>query len=393
MKKTSRLLRLGILGCGPISQIAHFDAAKKARNIELTAICDLADDLRERMTTLHQPRFGYRDYDEMLANPLVEAVLIGAADQFHVALALKAIAAGKHVLVEKPLGVTLEECEELRRALEQNRAGTQRVRTWRKAHEPESVNTVETTERAGGTPALHSPLVFQIGNNRRFDPGIAFARRFIQEEIGALLAFKAWYWDSIYRYTMTDNLQPLVMTSVAARKPADNPKADKRRYFILTHASHLVDTARFLAGEITSVRARLLERFGAYCWYVDVEFANGALGHLDLTIPARGDFEEGFQIQGEHGSIKAQVFLPWYHKTSVVECFSTKDRQYRRPIGEDAYTYKLQLESFADTILDNAPQHGANLEDGVAAMQTMVAIARSVENGERVRLADVKGGV
>jgi predicted dehydrogenase len=394
MNKESRLLRLGILGCGPISQIAHFDAAKKARNIELTAICDLADDLRERMTTLHQPRFGYRDYDEMLANSLVEAVLIGAADQFHVPLALKAIAAGKHVLVEKPLGVTLEECEELRLALERSRRAVPAAQPWRTAGERGSENTVETTGGAVGTPLLRSPkLVFQIGNNRRFDPGIAFARRFIQEEIGTLLAFKAWYWDSIYRYTMTDNLQPLVMTSVAARKPADNPKADKRRYFILTHASHLVDTARFLAGEITSVRARLLERFGAHCWYVDVEFANGVLGHLDLTIPVRGDFEEGFQIQGEHGSIKAQVFLPWYHKTSVVECFSTKDRQYRRPIGEDAYTYKLQLESFAATILDNAPQHGANLEDGVAAMQAMVAIARSVENGERVRLADVKGGV
>jgi predicted dehydrogenase len=77
-------------------------------------------------------------------------------------------------------------------------------------------------------------------------------------------------------------------------------------------------------------------------------------GHIDLTIPVRGDFEEGFQIQGENGSVKGHVFLPWYHKTSVVECFSTKDRQYRRPIGEDAFTYKLQLEAFADTILDGS---------------------------------------
>jgi predicted dehydrogenase len=346
------------------------------------------------MTMLHRPRFSYHDYDEMLANPQVEAVLIGVADQFHVPLALEAIAAGKHVLVEKPIGVTLEECEELRMALEGSKASLLSAQPGRTAGEPGSGNTVETTQEAGGTPVPRSPkLVFQIGNNRRFDPGIAFARKFIQEEIGALLAFKAWYWDSIYRYTMTDNLQSIPVTSVAARKPENNPKTDKRRYFILTHASHLVDTARFLAGEITSVRARLTERFGAYCWYVDVEFANLALGHLDLTIPARGDFEEGFQIQGEHGSIKGQVFLPWYHKTSVVECFSTKDRQYRRPIGEDAYTYKLQLESFADTILNSVPQHGANLDDGVAAMRAMVAIARSVESGERVRLADVKGGV
>jgi predicted dehydrogenase len=358
MKKESRLLRLGILGCGPISQIAHFDAAKKARNIELTAICDLADDLRTRMAALHQPRVVYRDFDKMLTDSDIEAVLIGVADQFHVPLALQAIRAGKHVLVEKPLGVTIEECEELRKEVQRS-----------------------------------NRLVFQIGNNRRFDPGIAFARQFIQEEIGQLLSFKAWYWDSVYRYTMTDNLQPIPLTSAAARKPEGNPKADKRRYFLLTHASHLLDTTRFLAGEIASVRARLLERFGAFCWYVDVEFANGALGHLDLTIPVRGDFEEGFQIQGENGSVRGSVYLPWYHKASVVECFSTKDRQYHRPIGEDAYTYKLQLESFADAILQGTPQRGANIDDGVAALRALVAIARSVESGEAISLVDVAGSV
>ena len=193
---------------------------------------------------------------------------------------------------------------------------------------------------------------------------------------------------------MTDNLQPILMTSAAARKPEDNPKADKRRYFILTHASHLVDTARFLAGEITSVRARLLERFGAYCWYVDVEFANGALGHLDLTIPVRGDFEEGFQIYGEHGSVKGKVFLPWYHKDERRGMFFRP--KTANTIVRSAKTLtptSCKIEGFADTILHGAPQHGANIDDGVAAMRAMVAIARSVESGERVRLADVKGGV
>ena len=357
MKKESRQLRLGILGCGPISQIAHFDAARKARNIELTAICDLADDLRERMAALHEPKTSYRHFDEMLADKQVEAVLLGVADQFHVPLAMKAVAAGKHVLVEKPLGVSIEECEKLR----------QHIRD--------------------------SKLVFQIGNNRRFDPGVAFAAKFIREELGQMLAFKSWYCDSTHRYTMTDNLQPLVLQSDAARRPEGNPKADKRRYFLLTHASHLVDTARFLAGDIVAVRARLLEHFGAFCWFVEAEFASGALGHLDLTIPIRGDFEEGFQIYGEHGSVQGRVYLPWFHKSSVVECFSEKDRAYHRPLGEDAHTYKLQLEGFADTILHGAPQHGANLDDGLAAMRALVAIARSAENGGPVRLADATGAV
>ena len=357
MKKEDRLLRIGVLGCGPIAQIAHFDACRKARNAELYAICDVAEDLLAKMSAIHNPRMAYRSYDEMLADPQVEAVMVAVSDQFHVPLCLRAVAANKHILVEKPLGVTIEECEELRRQVAQ------------------------------------SKLLLQVGNNRRFDPGITFARRFVREGMGEILAVKAWYRDSIHRYTMTDNLQPIPVASAAARRPEGNPKKDKRRYFILTHASHLVDTARFFGGEIVQVRARLREKFGAYCWYVEVEFANGALGHLELTIPARGDFEEGFRIDGEHGSVKGDVFLPWFHKSSQVECFSARDGQFHRPLGEDAHTYKRQIEGFADTILTGVAQHGANVEDGVAAMRALVAIARSAETGKAVRLDEVSGGV
>ena len=47
--KQTRLLRTGILGCGPIAQFAHFESAAKARNAELYAICDVAPDLVQRM--------------------------------------------------------------------------------------------------------------------------------------------------------------------------------------------------------------------------------------------------------------------------------------------------------------------------------------------------------
>jgi len=357
VEKESRLLRIGVLGCGPIAQIAHFDAVQKARNAELYAICDLADDLREKMKVVWEPEVAYRELDGLLADDQVEAVIIGVADQFHVSLAMKVIEAGKHVMVEKPLGVSVEECEALR----------------------ETVN--------------HSSLVLQVGCNRRFDPGIVFARQFVDEEIGQRMGFKAWYYDSTHRYTMTDNLQPVIRQSVAARRPEGNPKVDRRRYCLLGHASHLVDTCRVLGGEFVRVRARLLERFNAYCWFVDIEFADGSLGHIDLTIAIRGDFEEGFRIYGEKGSVKGHVYLPWFHKSSVVECFSEQDRIFRRPLGDDAYTYKLQIEAFAETILQGKPQCGANVEDGMAAMRAMVAIARSVESGDWVRLDEVTGGV
>jgi predicted dehydrogenase len=355
--KHERCLRIGILGCGPIAQFAHMDACRKAKNAELYAICDLADDLRERMQAIHQPKFAYADYDAMLADPKVDAVIIAIADQFHVPAALKAIAAGKHVLVEKPLGTAVEPCRELR-------------------------------DRAAA-----AELVVQVGNNRRFDPGIAFARDFIVGEMGQRIALKSWYYDSVYRYTMTDNLQPIPITSAKARRPEGDPKSDRRRYYLLTHGSHLVDTARYLGGPISGVRARLLERFGCYCWFIAVDFADGSLGHLDLQIPVRGDFQEGFQVQGEHGSVTGRVHLPWFHKSSDIECFSARDRQFHRILGEDAFTYKLQIEAFAATVLEGVPQAGATLDDGLAAVQAMVAIARSVQSGEFVRLDDVSGGV
>lgn len=355
--KDDRCLSIGVLGCGPIAQFAHLEACRKAKYAELYAICDLADDLRERMAAVHQPKVSYRDYDQMLADPLVDAVIIAIADQFHVPAALKALEAGKHVLVEKPLGTTVESCRELR-------------------------------DRAAATK-----LVVQVGNNRRFDPGIVFARQFIADEMGQRIALKSWYYDSVYRYTMTDNLQPIPVLSSQSLKPEGDPKSDRRRYYVLTHGSHLVDTARFLGGPIVGLHARLLERFGAFCWFIAVDFADGSLGHLDLQVPVRGDFQEGFQVHGEHGSVTGRVHLPWFHKSSDVECFSTRDRQFHRILGEDAYTYKLQIEGFAAAISDGVPCSGASLDDGLAAVQAMVAIARSVETGEYVRPEDVSGGV
>ena len=47
--KEERLLRVGVLGAGQIAQAAHFESCVKARNAELYAICDVAEDLLERM--------------------------------------------------------------------------------------------------------------------------------------------------------------------------------------------------------------------------------------------------------------------------------------------------------------------------------------------------------
>jgi len=347
-------LRVGVLGCGPVAQAAHFEACRKAENAELYALCDVADDLREQMAAVHRPRVQYADYDALLADSAVDAVIVATADAFHVPAARKAVAAGKHVLVEKPLGTDLEACLDLR----------------------------DRVDEAG--------VVLQVGHMKRFDPGLEFARTFIAERLGDLFAFKAWYADSTHRYDMTDATQPVIVESEQTKAPAEDPKADLAHYYMRAHGSHLFDTTRFLGGPLTAVRARHTDA-DAHCWFVDVAFADGTLGHLDLTVAVRGDWHEGFQIYGEKGSVMGKTYNPWYFEASDVEGFSEEDGQYHRPLGADAHFYRRQVEGFASTILDGAPQQGTGIDEGIDVVRAMIATARSVESGNWVELDQVEG--
>ena len=208
-----------------------------------------------------------------------------------------------------------------------------------------------------------------------------------------MLAFKAWYCDSTHRYAMTDAVQPLIVRSTASRRPARDPKADLQQYYMLAHGCHLVDTARYLCGEIIAVQARHLQRFGAYSWFVDVEFANGALGHLDLTVAVRMDWHEGFQLYGEHGSVIAKTFNPWLFRSSEVDIFRESTDASSRVLGADSHVYRRQLESFADAVLKDRPVTGADVADGIASVRAMLAIGESATTGKLVNLADVCGAV
>jgi len=354
MQKEEKRLRIGLLGCGPISQATHFDAIRKARNADLYAICDAAVDLADRMGEIHKPDKIYYDFDKMLADPDVDAVLIAVADQFHVPLALKALSTGKHILIEKPLGLLVEECEQLKEAV------------------------------------LASGLILQVGNNRRFASGMIAAKKFVKDEMGDLHTFEGWYFDSIYRYTMQDNLYPIPVSSSKTLKPGGDPKINRQRYTLITHSPHLIDRAHFLIGKISRVRARHRTINNSQGWSVELDFENGCLGHIILISPRHGDFEEGFRVHGKGGMAQGSFLLPWYQR-GCVECF--KDGEYRRLLGEDDFTFRRQVEGFADTILKGVPQHGPNVIEGVDMVRTMVAISISTESDNWVNIADVSGGV
>ena len=349
-QKDSARLRLGILGAGPIAQYGHLEAAAKARNTDPYALCDVATDLLEPLRTFYRVEQTYTDYDALLADPKVDAVLIATSDAFHVPATRRALAAGKHVLVEKPLGVTTQECHEL----------------------------IEMAEQTN--------LVCQVGHMKRFDPGVRAVRHFVQEDLGEVVAYKGWYCDSTLRYDMTDSVHPVHHVSANARKPSTNPKADLEEYYLLAHGSHLIDTALFLNGPVASLNGRLVQRGGMFNWFIDAEFTNGSNGHLDLTVAVRDDWREGFLIYGTQGTVEGKIHNPWYFKPAEVRCFSERTRTATRAFDNRAHFYQLQLENFADAILHRKPQMGTTLREGLAVMEVLDAIRASTESNERINL-------
>ncbi len=109
-------LGFALVGAGNIARWAHVPAIKKARGAELRAVYS-ASGARGKSYAL---RFGAdycaSDYEEILRDPSVDVVLIASRNQQHAAQSLAALEAGKHVFVEKPMALTVEECRALVRA-------------------------------------------------------------------------------------------------------------------------------------------------------------------------------------------------------------------------------------------------------------------------------------
>ncbi|MCI7813417.1 MAG: Gfo/Idh/MocA family oxidoreductase [Robinsoniella sp.] len=356
VKKEEKLLNVGILGCGIINQAAHLIGSTKARNIHLHAICDASEELRHKMAAIYDPEAVYKDYGAMLADPKVDAIIIGVGDQFHMPCAKQAILAGKHVFVEKPMGVSIEECQEVKKLAEEK------------------------------------GVFLQVGHMKRYDEGLQYAKKFKEEKMGEITTYKGWYCDSVGRYTLTDNVMPVLYSSDQARKPAGNPKAILDHYYLLGHGSHLFDTAFYFMGDIESVSARYVNREKLHSWLIDVNFENGAIGTLDLSIAIAQKWHEGCEIYGTGGTVFAKTYNPWEFRSSEVECYDRATDMITMPAAYDGQFYRRELEGFADTILKDMSCTGATADDGIKVMKALIATYQSVHSGGAwVKIADVKG--
>ena len=104
------MLKVGIIGVGSISDM-HIQPYLKNREVELVAFCDLNEKRLQEKGEKNRITQLYTNYNELLQNDSIDAVSICTWNNSHAEIAIAALEAGKHVLVEKPLSMTVEAAE------------------------------------------------------------------------------------------------------------------------------------------------------------------------------------------------------------------------------------------------------------------------------------------
>ena len=107
-----KTIKAGIIGTGFIGP-AHVEAARRLGFVEMVALCEANDDLaRAKAAALNIPK-AYGSVDALLADKEIEVVHNCTPNHVHFAISKKIMAAGKHVISEKPLAMTTKESKEL----------------------------------------------------------------------------------------------------------------------------------------------------------------------------------------------------------------------------------------------------------------------------------------
>lgn len=113
-------LNVGIIGCGRITELRHAPEYQNNPRANIAGFTDSRDERAKEMVKLFGGKV-YKTLEDMLADDSIDAVSVNVANIAHAEVAIKALDAGKHVLLEKPMAVTLKECEDIVAAGKRNK--------------------------------------------------------------------------------------------------------------------------------------------------------------------------------------------------------------------------------------------------------------------------------
>ncbi len=249
---------IGILGCGNVAKI-HAEAISRVPQLKLVSVCSRSIQSAERLASPYGVRFG-TGLPEFLADPSLQAVTICTPSGTHGDLGVAAAKAGKHVLMEKPIDVSLAKADALIRA-----CGRADVRL-----------AVALQSRHLDAPRLLKKII---------DEG----------KLGKLImasAFVKWYRSKEY-YASASWRGTLSMDGGGV---------------LINQAIHTLDLLNWIAGparKIAALSGRLLhpQIEGEDTLAAAIRYDNGALGVIEAATSAYPGFKRRLEFTGTEGTV------------------------------------------------------------------------------------------
>ena len=113
-------VRVGVIGCGRVTQERHLPALRSLSSATVVAVADVDPNRLEHVANQYQIGRRSGDYRAVVEDPEIDVIAICVPAQRHVEVALAALEAGKHLLIEKPLALDLDECDRVIEAAAQS---------------------------------------------------------------------------------------------------------------------------------------------------------------------------------------------------------------------------------------------------------------------------------
>ncbi len=344
------MVRFGLIGSGAIAA-AHMDSLQHLDETELVAVWSRRHENAKKVAE-EQGCEAEASFEELVKRDDIDAVTICTPSGFHLEPALAAINAGKHVIIEKPLEVTVERCNQI----------------------------IEAAERKG----VKLGGIFQS----RFTPSNQELYRAVQEgRFGRLVmgdAFVKWYRAQSY-YDSGEWRGTWELDGGGA---------------LMNQAIHTVDVLLWLMGDVESVFAH------AECLAherIEVEdtvaavlrFTNGAMGVIEATTSIQPGYPKRVEVHGDKGGavIVDDAVVEWHEidsperaeKIRAEYAADATSGTFADPMAMSFDKHRMQLQDFARAIMeDRSP--AIDGREGARAVKVVRAIYESAQQKRAVYL-------
>lgn len=337
---SKKIFNIAVVGSGAISRY-HIPPILENENANLYALCDCVEEiLKERMEEFNIS-YGVTDYKVLVDDPKVDAALVLTADNAHTEITCAFLRAGKPVLLEKPMALTTEECEEMLR-----------------------------TEKETGTPLM-------VGQVARYNPNFVQAKEIIDSGILGELTFI----ESEYAHNYGQR-----------HRGVNDWRVNPQREGFIGGGCHAVDLLRWIAGNPTEVHAFSNHKY-LTDWPVNdttvaiMKFPNDVIGKVFCSIGIHRPYTMRTVINGTNGTLifdaKAETMTLYagdpvtgkgYSKEQIIPAHKT-----------DAHNMAGEVADFLNALINNTPMPISSIE-GASTVAVCRAAVTSAATGETVKV-------